>query len=210
MMDECVGHMIERVVIPAAEEIELHERRMYDGPKEGFRAFEPTGDLVPLMVRAGDGYRIHVTGLTHDERGYPDMSVAVQSKLVRRLVDKIRLHVDEIVRFDEEGTGDADIVVVTYGITSRTAIPAIEQARAKGMKVGHLRLVVVWPFPEKRIQELGGRAQAFVVPELNLGQMVHEVERCVAGRSKVLSVPHAGGTVHQPKDIYTAIEKALK
>jgi 2-oxoglutarate ferredoxin oxidoreductase subunit alpha len=210
MMDECVGHMIERVVIPPAEKIEVYQRRMYEGPRENFLPFETGKDLVPLMVKAGDGYRIHVTGLTHDERGYPEMSVNAQAKLVRRLVDKINLHADEIVRVKEENMEDAEVVVVTYGITSRTAIPAIEQARAKGMKVGHLRLVVVWPFAEKRIRELAGRVKAFVVPELNLGQMVYEVERCAAGKSKVVSVPHAGGSVHQPKDIYAAIEKSLR
>ncbi len=210
MMDECVGHMIERVVVPPAEKIELYQRRMYEGPRENFLPFETGKDLVPLMVKAGDGYRIHVTGLTHDERGYPDMTVGTQAKLVRRLVDKIHAHADEIIRVEEQNMDDAEIVVVTYGITSRTAIPAIEQARAKGMKVGHLRLVVVWPFPEKRIRELAGRVKAFVVPELNLGQMVYEVERCAAGKSNVVSVPHAGGTVHQPKDIYAAIEKSLR
>jgi 2-oxoglutarate ferredoxin oxidoreductase subunit alpha len=210
MMDECVGHMIERVVIPPAEKIELYQRRMYEGPRQNFLPFEAGNDLVPMMVKAGDGYRIHVTGLTHDEKGYPDMTIGTQATLVRRLVDKIRLHTDDIIRFEEQNIEDAEIVVVTYGITSRTAIPAIEQARAKGMKVGHLRLVVVWPFPEKRIRELAGRVKAFVVPELNLGQMVYEVERCAAGKSKVLSVPHAGGTVHQPKDIYAAIEKSLR
>jgi 2-oxoglutarate ferredoxin oxidoreductase subunit alpha len=210
MMDECVGHMIERVIVPPAEKIELYQRRMYEGPRENFLPFETGKDLVPLMVKAGDGYRIHVTGLTHDERGYPDMTVGTQAKLVRRLVDKIHAHADEIVRVEEQNMEDAEIVVVTYGITSRTAIPAIEQARAKGMRVGHLRLVVVWPFPEKRIRELAGRVKAFVVPELNLGQMVYEVERCAAGKSNVVSVPHAGGTVHQPKDIYAAIEKSLR
>ena len=210
MMDECVGHMIERVVIPPAEKIEVYQRRMYEGPRENYLPFETGNDLVPMMVKAGDGYRIHVTGLTHDEKGYPDMSVGMQATLVRRLVDKIRLFADDIVRVEEQDIEDAEIVVVTYGITSRTAIPAIEQARAKGMKVGHLRLVVVWPFPEKRIRALAGRVKAFVVPELNLGQMVYEVERCVAGKAKVISVPHAGGTVHQPRDIYTAIEKSVR
>ena len=210
MMDECVGHMIERVVIPPAEKIEVYQRRMYEGPRENYLPFETGKDLVPMMVKAGDGYRIHVTGLTHDERGYPEMSASAQAKLVPRLVDKINLHADEIIRVKEENMEDAEVVVVTYGITSRTAIPAIEQARAKGMKVGHLRLVVVWPFAEKRIRELAGRVKAFVVPELNLGQMVHEVERCAAGKSKVVSVPHAGGTVHQPKDIYAAIEKSVR
>ena len=210
MMDECVGHMIERVVIPAAEQIEVHDRKVYEGPKENYLPFEAGRDLVPMMVKAGDGYRIHVTGLTHDEKGYPNMSVSAQGKLVQRLMDKIRLHADDIIKFEEESIEGADIVVVTYGITSRTAIPAIEQARAKGLKIGHLRLIVCWPFPEKRIRELAGRVKSIVVPELNMGQMVYEVERCVAGKCNIVSVPHAGGTVHQPKDILAAIEKSIR
>ncbi|HSQ74263.1 MAG TPA: 2-oxoacid:acceptor oxidoreductase subunit alpha, partial [Bacteroidota bacterium] len=95
--------------------------------------------------------------------------------------------------------------VVTYVITSRTALPAIARSLQEGVKVGHLRLIVAWPFPEQRIRELASRIRAFVVPELNLGQMVLEVERCAAGKVPVTLVGHTGGTVHQPEDIYRAI-----
>jgi 2-oxoglutarate/2-oxoacid ferredoxin oxidoreductase subunit alpha len=210
MMDECVGHMTERVVIPTPDKIQIYPRQFYTGPAEGFLPFKANGNMVPPMVKAGDGYNIHVTGLTHDERGYPAMTVAAQESLVQRLVNKIRLNADKIADYREDGVEGAEVVVVTYGITSRVAIPAIEQARKEGMKVGHLRLVVAWPFPEKRIRELASKVGAFVVPELNFGQMVLEVERCAGGKAAVTLVPHAGGTVHQPKDIYAAIKKSVK
>ncbi|HEY6951280.1 MAG TPA: 2-oxoacid:acceptor oxidoreductase subunit alpha [Bacteroidota bacterium] len=210
MMDECVGHMIERVVVPAAEDISIVPRRFYEGPKEEYHPFEPERDLVPLMVKAGDGFRIHVTGLTHDEQGYPNMTVNTQGKLVRRLVDKLKVNADRIIEYKEDMVEGADVVVVTYGISSRTAVPAIDQARKEGLKVGHLRLVTVWPFPERRIRELAERVKAFVVPELNLGQLVLEVERCAGRKAGVHLVPHAGGTVHQPKEIYSAIRKSVK
>lgn len=210
MMDECVGHMTERVVIPEADQIDIYPRRFYDGPKEDYLPYKPQSDMVPQIVKAGDGYRIHVTGLTHDERGYPAMTVATQEKLVHRLVHKIRENADKIVEYKENQVEGADVVVVTYGITSRTAIPAIEQARAEGLKVGHLRLIVVWPFPEKRISELASKVKAFVVPEINYGQMVLEVERNAQGKARVELVPHSGGTVHNPKDIYNMIIKSLK
>lgn len=206
MMDECVGHMTERVVIPPAHEIEIYPRRFYEGLKTEYLPYQPNGELVPPMVKAGDGYRIHVTGLTHDERGYPSMTVGAQEKLIRRLLNKLKLNADKIVEYQEDQVEGADIVVVTYGITSRVAIPAIEQARREGLKVGHLRLVVVWPFPEKRIARLAEKINGFVVPELNYGQIVREVERCAAGMAPVTLVPHAGGTVHNPKDIYDAIK----
>ncbi len=210
MMDECVGHMTERVVIPHPDEIEVYPRRYYEGSQEDFLLFKPGGDLVPPMVKAGDGYNIHVTGLTHDERGYPVMTAGAQEKLVHRLVDKIRLNCDKIVEYKEDQVDGADVVVVSYGITSRVAIPAIEQARKEGMKIGHFRLIVAWPFPEKRIKELAPKVKGFVVPEINYGQMVREVERSAAGKARVELVPHGGGSVHNPKDIYNVIKNSVK
>ena len=210
MMDESVGHMIERVVIPPADEIEVVPRRYTSKPPSEYLPFEPGADLVPPMVKAGDGYAVHVTGLTHDERGYPVMSGEAQDKLVRRLVDKIRVNARKIERFEESETDGADVVIVSFGITSRVAMEGIRLARAKGVKVGVFRLVVVWPFPGWRIVELAHKVKAFVVPELNMGQMVLEVERFAAGRAKVVSVPHAGGTVHDPQQIADAIGEAVE
>ncbi len=208
MMDEVVGHMIERVVIPSADKINVTERKFTKLPPEKFLLYKTDGSLVPEMVKAGDGYNIHVTGLTHNEIGYPDMTPDMQDKLIRRLVGKIRGNADKIVEYQEDHIDDAEVIVVSYGITSRVTIPAIEQARAEGIKVGHLRLIIAWPFPENRIRELSKRVSAFVVPELNLGQMVYEVERCAEGRAIVKSVSHAGGTVHDPETIYRAIKEA--
>ncbi|MDW7681276.1 MAG: transketolase C-terminal domain-containing protein, partial [bacterium] len=150
------------------------------------------------------------TGLTHDEKGYPAMKADTQHTLVNRLVDKIRKNVDDIVEIEEDQTEGADIIVMAYGITSRVTMPAIFKARKNGMKVGFIKMVTVWPFPEKRVRELAAKAKAFVMPEINLGQMVLELERVVAGKAKVLHVPHAGGWVHDPEDIYNVILEAAK
>ncbi len=210
MMDECVGHMTEKVIIPPADQIELVPRELTREPPERFQPYRVNGRLVPEFARAGDGYRFHTTGLTHDERGYPVMSAECQEKCVRRLLEKIRSHVDEIVHFEEEATDGADVVVVSYGITARVARMGIELARQKGVKAGVLRLIVVWPFPERRIRELAGKIKAFVVPEINFGQMVREVERAAAGRAAAVGVPHAGGGVHNPEDICEAILRAAR
>jgi 2-oxoglutarate ferredoxin oxidoreductase subunit alpha len=210
MMDECVGHMTEKVVIPKPEDIEMVPRKLTDKPPAEFLPYVPDENLVPEFARAGDGYRFHTTGLTHDERGYPVMSVDCQRVSITRLVDKIRLNADKIVRFDEEQTDGADVVLVTYGITARVARRAIDLARRKGVKVGVIRLIVAWPFPEKRIRELAGKIKAFVVPEINYGQMVLEVERCAEGKASAILVPHMGGGVHNPMDIVNAIMEAAK
>jgi len=210
MTDECVGHMTEKVVIPPAEEIELVERRWYTGPKDNYLPFMPDADLIPPMVKAGDGYRFHITGLTHDERGYPVINAECQEKCVRRLVEKIRKNAEKIIRIEEDQTEGADVIVLSYGISSRVALKAIADARNLGMKVGTLRLVTVWPFPERRVRELAGSIKAFVVPEINYGQIALEVERCAAGKTKTVLVPHGGGWVHDPDDILNAIKEAAK
>jgi 2-oxoglutarate ferredoxin oxidoreductase subunit alpha len=210
MMDEVVGHMTEKVVIPPAEKIDVEPRRLTRKPPDAFKLYATGSDLVPEMVHAGEGYRFHVTALTHDERGYPNMTPKVQKALVNRLKDKIYRHADQIVELESEGCDGADVVVVSYGITSRIAQRAIELARQKGLKVGKLRLITAWPFPEEQIRRLAAKVKAFVVPELNLGQMVLEVERCAAGQCKTVLVPHAGGSVHDPLDILQAIEEAIR
>ncbi len=210
MLDECVGHMTEKVVIPDADQIDVVPRRLTGKSPAEFLPYEVNGKFIPEFARAGDGYRFHTTGLTHDERGYPEMSAACQEKCVRRLLDKIRKNVDAIVRFEEHGMDDAEIVLVTYGITARVAQMAMEIAREQGLKVGMMRLIVAWPFPEKRIQELAQRVKAFVVPEINYGQMVFEVQRCAEGRAACVLVPHGGGGVHEPEAIVEAIAGAAK
>jgi len=210
MLDECVGHMTEKVVIPPADRIEVTPRRYTHKPPAEFRLFEPEADLVPEMVKAGDGYRFHVTGLTHDERGYPSMNVAAQDRMARRLVEKLKPFSNGRAICETGNLEDADVVVVSYGITSRVAQRAIQLAREQGVRAGKFRIISAWPFPEQRIGDLAGRIKAFVVPELNLGQMAREVERAAAGRAKVYPVTHAGGTVHDPDAILKAIVEAAK
>ncbi len=208
LSDETVGHMHEKVVIPPADQIQVVPRNNYSGPKADFRPYKFDGQGGHPMTQCGDGYHFHITGLTHDERGYPVMT-AEQSKIViTHLMEKIRSNADQIIRLDEDQIDGADVVVVSYGITSRIAVKAIQDARREGIKVGSLRLITIWPFCEKRIRELTGKVKAFVVPEINYGQMVLEVERCAAGKSKVISVNHCGGAVHDPEVILDAIRKA--
>ncbi len=209
MMDECVGHMMERVVIPKPEEIDIYPRRYTSAPLDEYLPFAPEQDMVPAMVRAGQGYRFHMTGLTHNEKGYPDMTVSGQARLLGRLVDKIKKNAVALTDVVADQVDGAEAVVISYGITSRVAMKAVQMVRAKGRRVGSLRLRTVWPFPEHVIRDLAQNVRALVVPELNLGQIVREVERCAHG-TRVVGVPHAGGTVHDPAVIAQAITEALR
>jgi len=187
----------------------FHRRRPEVGPEE-YLPYKPDADLVPPMAVAGEGYHFHVTGLTHDERGYPVMTAEAQDRLVRRLVDKIRLNKHDIIRYKETQVEDADIVVCAYGISVRIAQLAVRMARDEGIRAGLLQLITVWPFPEERIRELSSQAKAFLVPEINYGQMVLEVERCAGGGARTILVPHMGGSVHTPQTILEAIREAAQ
>jgi 2-oxoglutarate ferredoxin oxidoreductase subunit alpha len=207
LSDELIGHMYERVVIPEKESLpRIRRKKPRKDPSEHL-PFLGGEDLVPPMACAGEGYRLHVTGLTHDERGYPVITAEAQERLVRRLSDKIRKHAADIIRIEEEGTEDAEIIVVAYGCVARSARESVNMARKSGRRVGFLRLVTVWPFPEERIRELAANGvKGFVVPEVNYGQIAGEVERCAVGRD-VLMVGLMGGAVHTPEIILEAIEE---
>ncbi len=207
LMDEIIGHMTERVMIPAGDEIPHIARKRPSTPptEEIFPAFRPDSDLVPPMPHAGEGYRVHFTGLTHDERGYPSLTAETHDKLVRRLVDKVRLHATDIVMYDEWNLDDAETVVVAFGCTARSAYRAVVMARAQGIKAGLLRLITLWPFPSDRIRRLvgAGKVRRFVAPEINLGQVRREVER-ISGLP-VQGVNHPGGAMIMPQTILEAI-----
>jgi 2-oxoglutarate ferredoxin oxidoreductase subunit alpha len=207
MADEMVGHMMERVVIPPEEDVEIINRKHPDvRPGECFRTYEPDEDLVPPMALAGEGYRIHVTGLTHDERGYPATDSETQDRMLNRLLRKIQNNKNDIIEYEELHLDDAEIVLVVYGSTARSATRAMREAREEGIRVGMLRLVTCWPFPEEKIRELADRR--FIVPEVNFGQMSREVERFA--HHSVRRVSHAGGEIMRPEAIAAAIEEVAE
>lgn len=210
MTDECIGHMHEKVVIPPADEIELLERKWYTGPKGEYLPYKIDSDGIPFMTKIGEGHRFHVTGLTSDERGYPAMTPKAHDTRMRHLLGKIKDNVDDISETEEDQLDGADVVVVSYGITSRVSVRAVQLARETGIKVGVLRLITVWPFPEKKIHDLASKIKGFVFPEINAGQIVLELDRCAKGQTRVISVPHMGGWVHDPEDILKAIQEASK
>ena len=211
LMDEVVGHMLEKVVIPPIGEITIEPRR-YTTKKPGeYLPYEVTPDGVPPMAPVGRGYRFHVTGLTHDERGYPVMTAEAQHKLLTRLRRKITDARDALADF-ALSDGPCRVLVLSYGITTRIAQKAVDDANERGIPTGHLKLKTIWPFPGSAlravIREHG--VQAVVVPEINLGQLVLEVERVAGCLAKVFSVPHAGGSVHDPENILAVIEEASR
>ncbi|MHC1726339.1 MAG: 2-oxoacid:acceptor oxidoreductase subunit alpha [Syntrophobacteraceae bacterium] len=210
MADEVTGHLSERVVIPDASRIKLLSRPRPKGRKDRFRPFRAGPDGVAPMAHAGDGYMVHVTGLTHDERGYPAMTAEAHVEMISRITGKIRRNLDKIIQVEEYRLDDAEIALVSYGISSRSSLAAVDEARMQGIKAGLLRLVTVWPFPEEIIRRLASKAKCLITVELNLGQIHLEVQRCAAGMVPCLLVGHPGGTVITPADILEKMREQIR
>jgi len=209
MADEIVGHMSEKVVIPEAKEIKLLSRPTPKGRKDRYKPYTPGPNGVAPMAIAGQGYHMHITGLTHDEKGYPVMTVDTHAEMMERLIGKIQNNLDDILITEKYRLDDADIVVVSYGVSSRTSLAAVDEARRMGIKVGLLRLITVWPFPEAEIRQLAERVKGFVTVEINLGQIHLEVQRCAGGKAPAYLVGHPGGTIISPDQVIAVLKEAF-
>ena len=208
LLDEVVGHMREKVVLPETKDVVVYPRRMPNGTREeGYKPYTPMDDLVPNPANFGTGHRIHVTGLVHDETGFPTGSAKVTEDTIRRLHEKISRVQDEITHYDEFFMEDAEYAVLAYGGTSRTAYAAVKIAREQGIKVGMVRLMTIWPFADKVVKKLAQKVKKILVPEMNYGQLVLEVERAAGGQAKVISLPKYNTEIFTPQEICAAIEE---
>ena len=209
LMDEIVGHLRENVELPT--NIKVYPRRQ---PKisraEGYQPYAPAEDLVPDIANFGEGYRIHVTGLIHDETGFPVGSPKVTENLIRRLHEKISRASDEIIEVEENFMDDAEFAVVAFGGTARTAYESVRIARNKGLKVGFVRLVTIFPFADKIINELAKKVKGIVMAELNYGQLVGEVQRAANGQCPVKLCAKYDMTIFEPEEILQSIEELIK
>ncbi len=206
LLDEILGHMSERVELPDPATLELVERERPSTPPDEYLPYAVNGNLVPPMADFFSGYRYHVTGLTHDATGFPTESPAIAQALIERLEAKINQNLNDILKYEESDLEDADIAVFAYGSVARSAQVAIARAREAGMKVGLFRPVTLWPFPKTAVADLAKQVKAILVPELNMGQLVSEVER-VAGLTPVVPLNKANGQPLSPNEIKNAISK---
>ena len=182
LTDEIIGHLRENVILPSADEIDIYPRRLPTKTRaEGYQPYAVGEDLVPDVARFGDGYRIHVTGLLHDETGFPSGSPVVTETMLHRLHEKINRVGEEIIHTEEHFMEDAEYAVVSYGGTARTAYEAVRAARAEGIRVGFLRLQTIWPFADAAVGRLADRVKKILVAELNYGQLTGEVTRASHG-----------------------------
>ncbi|MFO7677655.1 MAG: 2-oxoacid:acceptor oxidoreductase subunit alpha [Thermoplasmatota archaeon] len=210
MTDGEIGHLRERIIIPDEKDIEIIDRVPATVSKEEFIPFsnsQTRKSKVPDFPTFGTGYRTYVTGLTHNEKGFPATDKQPDhERLVKRITSKITDDADKLVSVEKTKLDDADIAFVTYGATARPAESAMEIAREKGKKVGMLRLKIVWPFPEKEIEKLAKKVSTIIVPEMNLGQIFHPVREYAFGNCDVVSAPKIGGEMHLPTELYKYLE----
>lgn len=206
LMDEIIGHLREKVELP--DQVEIYERRKPRKTRaEGYQPFAPDEDLVPNVADFGEGYHIHVTGLIHDETGFPVGSPKVTEESIRRLHEKIQRAGEDIIHTEEYFMEDAEYAVVAFGGTARTAYEAVRNLRGSGKKVGLLRLMTIWPFADKAMERLAERVRGIVVAELNYGQIVHEVRRAVHGKCRVELCGKYNMKAFEPLEIQQAVEE---
>ena len=207
LVDEIVAHLNEKVVLPEEEEIEVLNRRRPTVPPEEYLPYAAAEDGVPPMANFGEGYRYHVTGLMHDETGFPTTVPEKVDHALRRINSKVDNHVEEIIEVNRFELEDARVAVVAYGATARSAKRAVTDARKKGLNVGLLRPLVLWPFPKEEILALAKDVSHIIVPELNLGQFAHEVEWAACGQTEVVKLNRVDGEPIRPAQILDVIEK---
>lgn len=206
LMDEVIGHMREKVTLPAPGEIPVRNRKKPSSPPGAYKPYEAGPDGVPPMASFGEGYRFHVTGLYHDERGFATGDPAKAEALIRRLHDKVEMARPRITLTAEEMTEDADVLVVAYGSSARAALRAVRLAREKGVRAGLLKLITLWPFPDDVLRRAAAGVRAVLVPEMNMGQLVREVERAVGGAAPVRHLGKVDGELFRPEEILAGIE----
>jgi 2-oxoglutarate ferredoxin oxidoreductase subunit alpha len=207
LLDEIIGHVHEKVTLLDPDEIEIVNRKKPSVPPDEYLAYRNDDSLIPEMANFGEGYRYHVTGLVHDETGFPTNDTPQIEAMLTRLNSKLLKYEHEIIQFDETDLDDAKIGLVTYGSSSRSARRALRMAREQGIKVGMIRLQTLWPFPTQRIRDFSKQVSHIIVPELNLGQMAHEIEHASQGNCEVLKVNKITGEPIPPVEILEKIKE---
>ena len=209
LMDEVIGHMREKIELPDDySDFPQAERKQPDCAPEDFKAYATDESLVPAMPAFGSGYRWHVTGLVHDETGFPKGTPAATLAAANRQRAKLENNLDDIVQVENYRMEDADFAVVAFGGAARTAYETVDMARAEGLKVGLVRPVTIWPFAEAQMKELAGRVKGILVHELNCGQYVHEVERAVNGKVPVSLYAKYDNEPATPAQLLEEVKKA--
>ncbi len=209
LTDEIIGHMREKVVIPDKNDVEIIDVKLPGVPPEKYNPYNYTSGKVTPLAPMGEGYRYHVTGLIHGETGFPSQKTDVIQNAQNWLMDKIYKNIKDIEKFEEFQTEDADILLVAYGSTSRSSRQAIRMARSAGIKAGMFRPITIWPFPDEQVSKLSKKIKKILVPEMNMGQIIFEVQRNACG-SSVYGLNVVSGEPITPDQIYEKIKEISK
>ncbi|MFZ3132278.1 MAG: 2-oxoacid:acceptor oxidoreductase subunit alpha [Desulfosporosinus sp.] len=205
LMDEVIGHLREKVVLP--QELTIVNRKKPTVPPDEYIPYENNASMIPAMANIGDGYRYHVTGLTHDEKGLPTGNPEVIKKFMQRLTQKLNPYLDRILLIEEVQTDDAELIVVAYGCAARSALEAVQIARSEGLKIGLFRPITIWPFPQKQLAKYADCK--YLVVEMNSGQLVGEIER-IFGYQAVERLNRMDGELITPQEILDRIRKVIQ
>lgn len=202
LSDEVVAHTRESVVLPPEDSIRVFDRVKPDVPPEWYKPYADNNRGVPDMASFGDGYRHHVTGLVHDEKGFPTQNAQEVDSFLRRIHGKISKGFKEIQVTKNYMMEDAEVCVIAYGSVARSALRAVRDARARGVKAGLIQLVTLFPFPRKTVDTYLRQCRAAIVPEMNMGQMAREISRVNQSSCRIVKHNRIDGHLITPEEIF--------
>lgn len=211
LLDEVIGHLREKIMIPKEEELEVWERKRPAPSEKGdkFNPYQKTDDLIPPMPDYGSGFRYHASGLFHDETGFPSGKSETAKNLMDRLTAKITNNLDDILIFEKDVREQDRVAVLSFGSAVRTSISAVHTGRKAGLDAGYFKLNTIWPFPEKEVAKLAEEVETIIVPELNQGQLIGEVKKAAQCKAEVIGINSYSGHYIKPEEIRAVLEEVL-
>ncbi len=209
LLDEVIAHMREAVCLPDLANVRIINRIKPTVPPHWYKHYDENQKYLSPLASFGEGYRFHVTGLTHDSHGFPTNKPSEAAEMMERLRKKISYNIRDLVQIESYQMEDAKIAIFAAGITSRAAKAAIASARAEGIKVGLLRPLTIWPFPDDAVRKMLRNVETVIVPELNQGQLIHEVQRLTKEKSDggLIPINKVSSELITPNDILNKIKE---
>lgn len=208
LADEILAHIRESITIPEPNSFEIINRRTDAPPQEEYLPYKVDHTGIPILPPLGGGYRYNISGMIHGDKGVPDLAPETIEYCIKRINSKLKKYYNDIVMVEKMEKKNSKIAVLVYGSTARPAKGAVRMAIENGIKVDFIRLITIWPFPEREVREIARRVDKILVPEMNFeGQVAGLVRQSIEGAAEVVPFNKISGLPMYVSEIYHQIIK---